>query len=145
MISNDALIWFFQNNWIFVLLFLISLIKAIPHKWLKSEEFVKASKESRVTLLTFVLESFFDSLSRASFSLLAVLGLQATVTLIIFVVVIFDIVVKREISTQAVSLFGIGIVALYLNRLIETGKKISFFGMVAWERKDEPTVLPYHS
>lgn len=138
MLTNDFAIGFFHSHWIFVSLFLFSVLKVFPNIWFKSEEFIAATKEKRVSLLTFILDSFFDSLSRASFSLLAILGLRATVTLIIFVVVIFDIVVKKEISSQAVSLFGIGIVALYLDRLIETGKKISFFGMVAWERKDEP-------
>ena len=137
MVTNQAIISFLQNNWIFVLLLAISLLKIIPHRWLKSAEYVEASKEKRITLLTFVLESLFDSLSRATFSLQAVLGLQTMASLIIFVVVVFDILVTKDISNQAVTLIGMGIVALYLNQLIKDGKKISFFGMISWEGKDD--------
>ncbi|HAS34160.1 hypothetical protein A3J91_03175 [Candidatus Peribacteria bacterium RIFOXYC2_FULL_58_10] len=55
---------------------------------------------------------------------------------IIFAVVIFDIFVKSQISNQAVTLIAIGIIALYLDELVKTGKKISFFGVITWERKE---------
>lgn len=62
---------------------------------------------------------------------------KKTVTVIIFSVGMFDIFINHQISTKLITLISIGILALYLEKLIETGKNIKLFGgMMSWE-KDE--------
>jgi len=134
MISNSAFINFFSNNWIFLILVIFSLIKVIPSKLVRSPEVAKG--DPKMTFLTLILESLTDSVSRSCFPLLAAFGLKSMIPFIIFAVVVFDIFVKSQISNQAVTLIAIGIIALYLDELVKTGKKISFFGVITWERKE---------
>jgi hypothetical protein len=134
------LIDFLQKNYIIVLLFLFSILKIVPPELAGFRKYnnddPKQGRASRITPLNFILHNTLDSAVRCWIPLLSLFGLKNMVSLIIFLVVTFDIFVRKEISTQAVTLVGIGIVALYLDMLVETGKKMSFFGIVTWERKD---------
>ena len=69
---------------------------------------------------------------------------KPAITFIIFLVMGFDIFFRHQISQQAITLVSIGIIVLYLERLIETGKHIKlFWGLLDWHKNDE--TQPVHS
>lgn len=143
MDTNSLIIDFVKNNYLAIILILFSILKIVPPEWAGFWKYVN-NKESegkavRITLLNLLLTNFLDSVIRSFFiPLLAAFGLKNMITLIIFLVVGFDIFFRGQTSTQAVTLVAVGIIALYLDILVETGKKITFFGgLLRWERKDK--------
>lgn len=143
MDTNSVIITFILKNILLVLLLVVSILRVIPPEWAGFWKFnnnkEKDGRAPRITIINFVLTSLFDSVIRAFFiPLIATFGLKNMVTLIIFLVVVFDIFISNQITTQSVTLVAIGIVALYLDRLVETGKKIVFFGgLLRWEKDKE--------
>ena len=141
--TNQLIIPFIQNNSliIFFILFLLSLIKVIPPEWCGFWKYVdkdeKKGLTSKVTILNWMLHMIIDSLIRSFvLSLLSAFGLKNMITLIIFIVTSFDVVVNQQISPQSVVLVGIEIITLYLDKLVNTGSKISLFGsLLKWEKK----------
>ena len=141
--TNQLIIPFIQNNSLIILfiLFLLSLIKVIPPEWCGFWKYVdndeKKGLAPNVTVLNWMLHMIIDSLIRSFvLSLLSAFGLKNMITLIIFIVTSFDIIVNQQISPQSVALIGIGIITLYLDKLVDTGGKMSIFGsLLKWERK----------
>lgn len=138
--TNKEIIGFLINNIVLILLLIISILRIVPPDWAGFWKF-NNNKEAdgiapRITVVNFILTSLFDSIIRAFFiPLIATFGLKNMVTLIIFLVVAFDIFFRNEITTQSVTLIAIGIVALYLDKLVETGKRITLFGgLLRWEK-----------
>ncbi len=80
-----------------------------------------------------------DSLIRSFvLSLISAFGLKNMVTMIIFIVTGFDIFNSHQVSSASVVLVSIGIIALYLDKLVETGKEISIFGrLLHWKKSGE--------
>jgi uncharacterized membrane protein len=63
------------------------------------------------------------------------------ITIIILAVVAFDIFSNHQISGGAITLVSIGILVLYLERLIETGKHIKLFGpLLTWDKNEEKNI-----
>ncbi len=145
--TNDLLFRFIIGNLLFIVLLIAlvfaSVIKIIPPEWSGLWKYNNNRKEDgsapKLTFLNFILLNFFDSIVRSVFlPLISSFGLKNMVTLIIFIVVIFDFFFRHQISGQGVTLISVGIVALYLERLIETGKRISLFGgLLTWEKEDQ--------
>lgn len=139
--TNVEIISFFENNFILFGLILISLIRIVPPEyagfWKYNNNKEEEGRAPRITLLNFILTSLFDSVIRAFFiPLVAAFGLKNMVSLVIFLVVTFDIFFRNQISTQSVILIAIGIVALYLEQLVETGEEIEFFGgLLHWKKR----------
>lgn len=140
--TNSEVIIFLEKNIILIVLLVISILKIVPPEWAGFWKFTN-NKESdgkapRITILNLVLVNFFDSIVRSFFiPLLAAFGLKNMVTLVILIVVVFDIFFRNQISTAAVTLTSVGIIALYLESLIETGKHIKLFGgLLTWEKED---------
>ncbi len=130
--TNIKVLIFLANNIILILLFAVSILRIVPPEWAGFWKFNNKETDGRaprITVLQFILTSFLDSVVRGFIlPLIAAFGLQKMVTLIIFLVVAFEIFFRHEISSEAVALIAIGIIALYLDRLIDTGKSIILFG-----------------
>ncbi len=142
MDANKLVLDLILNNWILVLLFLFSIVKIIPPEWAGFWKY-NNNKESdglapKITLLKLILHNFFDSvLSAFLIPLLAMFEFQKMVTFVIFVVVVFDVFIRHQISGGTVTLTSIGIIALYLERLIETGDEIKFLGgLFFWKKRN---------
>lgn len=140
MNSNIEIIKFVENNYLILWLMILFLIRIIPPEWAGFWKY-NNNKESdgnapKLTLLHFFLHNAFDSILRAFLiPLLGAFVFKNIVTLVILIVVLFDVFVQHQISAAAVTLVGIGIVSLYLERLIETGKQIKLFGgLLSWEK-----------
>jgi hypothetical protein len=142
MYTNSYLIDFFRNNSILLVLLLLSAIHIIPQEWAGYWKYNNNRKEDgrapRMTILHWLLTSLLNSIINAFIvPLIAAFGLDKMVTLIIFAVVGFDIFSGHEISSASVILTVVGIIALYLDRLVDTGKIITMFGgLLHWEKDD---------
>lgn len=141
MNTNRLIFEFFLNNWVLVVVLLLFIIKMVPPEWAGFWKF-KYDKDPeglapKITLLKFLLHNTFDSiLSAFLIPLLAMFEFKKMVTFVIFVVIVFDVFVRHQISGGTITLAGIGIVALYLERLIETGDEIKFLGgLFSWKKR----------
>lgn len=130
MQTNTLIIDFLNNNYLLLGLFLIVCVpKIIPIGWNDSGQ--------KITILQLIIQNLIVSIIIPFLSqLLASFSFQKSVTIVIFIMVAFDIFFLRQISGHIITLVAIGIIALYLERLIETGKSLKLFGLILWE-KDE--------
>lgn len=141
--TNKAIINFVINNYLLIIVLLVSILRVIPPEWAgfwkHKDDDASKDRALRITILNFVFTNLFDSVVRAFFiPLLATIGLKSTVTLVILMVVCFDIFVRKLISGPAVTLVCVGIIALYLENLIENGHALKLFGgFLSWDRKRE--------
>ena len=140
--TNKIVLSFIQNNSIVILLilFLFSLLSVIPPEWCSFWKFnnndEKQGRAPRITILNWMLHMIIDSLIRSFvLSLISAFGLKNMVTMIIFIVTGFDIFNSHQVSSASVVLISIGIIALYLDKLVETGKEISIFGRLLYWKK----------
>lgn len=145
MDTNLEIINFLSNNWILLLLLsvVLSLIPIFPQDkfgyyskiWDQStNEWRNAPKMS---LLRVVFHLILSTLSEIPLQILSYFGLKQTISLIIFVVIGFDVFYRQQISREAITLVSIGIIALYLDLLIQSAKKITvFWKILEWERAD---------
>jgi len=143
MSTNRLIIEFVINNYILIGLLLLFIVKIVSPEWAGFWKF-NNNKESdglapKITLLKLILHNFFDSvLSAFLIPLLAMFEFKKMVTFVIFVVVVFDVFIRHQISGGTVTLTGIGIVALYLERLIETGEELKFLGgLFSWKKNNQ--------
>ncbi len=135
--TNELIITFFVNNWILLTLLAIFMTgcvwKTVPRKWIHDNDI----SEKKVPFVEFVFSNFINTfLSTIVSHMLAAFGLTNMVSCLIFLVVIFDVFIRHQISSQAVALVSVGIVALYMSKLVDTGKTIKFLGVFSWERRD---------
>ena len=141
--TNSLIVAFLTGNFFSLAILLASLIKVIPPEWAGFWKYNNNNsaegKAQKITALNWLLHMIFASLVQSFFiPLIAAFGLKNMVTLVILMVVGFDIFSRKQVSTASVTLTAIGIIALYLDRLVETGKTIKLFGgLLLWERKDD--------
>ncbi len=140
--SNAWLLDFVLNNYVGLLLFVLLTIKVVPPEWAGYWKYNNNSQAEgpakRMSALGFLLEGLLDSiLPRIWVHLSVIFDFSKTVTILIFCLVIFALFVTHQVSGTILTLVSIGIISLYLERLIETGKSIKLFGgAISWERKD---------
>ena len=144
--TNELIINFIQNNWILILLLYFSLIRIIPPEWAgfwkHKDDDISKPLSPKITIMHWMLHMIIESLINAAFlPVISIFGLKNMVSLIILSVVGFDVFSRHQISSASVTLAGIGIIALYLDKLVETGKTISILGgLMKWERFNKPKV-----
>ena len=141
MKTNDIIINFVKENCLLIGLFVLLIIRIVPPEWAgfwkyKNNREIEG-KAPKITPLRFIFHSVVDSLiSSFLIPILSMFGLKNMVTLVILAVVVINILVQQQISGSVVTLVGIGIVALYLDKLIDTGTSIKLFGgLVSWEKE----------
>jgi len=141
---NLQIINLIKDNFILIAFVILMLLRIIPPEWAGFWKY-QNNKESdgrapKISFLRLVLHNLIDSiLSAALIPLMAAFGFKNIITLIIFIVVGFDIFFRHQISGEAITLVGVGIIALYLDRLIETGKHIKLFGgLLTWDKDEKP-------
>ena len=82
------------------------------------------------------VHNLLESIIQSLFPVFTGLGLKNVVSLVVFAVVAIDLVVRKQVSNQAVTLIVIGIISLYLDTLVQTGEEITFFHIFKWKRKN---------
>lgn len=141
--TNSVVINFVKDNYILLIISLMLIIilplKIIPPEWAGFWKYNNNKKNEgqapKITILQFFLNNVFDGTLRSFFiPMLVAFNLKNTITFIILSVVIVNILSLKQISPAAITLVGIGILALYLEKLIETGRSIKFFGLLTWEK-----------
>jgi len=140
MQTNQLVIDFLINNFLLLIIILVSILKIIPPEWAGFWKY-NNNKESdglasKISILHFVSHNLVDSLVRIFvINLLTAFNFNNMVTFLIFIIVVFDVFISHKISGAGVTLIGIGIIALYLGRLIETGEHIKLFGgLLTWDK-----------
>ena len=139
METNILIINFVKDNIILLVLSVASIINIVPPEWAGLFKYnnndSQQGKAKKITLLHLLLQGVMDGVIRGILIPAVIsFGMKNIITLIIFVVISFDLFARHYISGQAVTLVGVGILALYLERLIETGKSIKLFGLLSWEK-----------
>src|SRR5258708_1142963 len=123
METNIFLFNFIKSNFLVMALVGVLLLRIVPPelagfwKYIDGDE--KKGIAPKITLLQLILHNLFQGLFAGT--LLSVLGLfqiRTTITFLIFVVIGFDLIFRHGISNGAVAFASIGILALYLERLI---------------------------
>ncbi|RJR16270.1 hypothetical protein C4579_00335 [Candidatus Microgenomates bacterium] len=146
MQTNWLVIDFVINNFLLLIIILISILKILPPEWAGFWKY-NNNKESdglapKISILHFVFHNLVDSVIRIFvINLLTAFNFKNMVTFLIFTIVIFDVFISHKISGTGVTLIGIGIIALYLDRLIDIGEHIKLFGgLLTWdkEKKSNP-------
>lgn len=120
--ANSEILNLLISNFILIVLILVSILKIIPPEWAGFWKYNNNREADglapKITFLNLVLSNSFDSVIRSVFiPLIASFGLKNMATLIIFLVVIFDVFYRHEISGAGVTLISVGILTLYLERL----------------------------
>ena len=141
MDTNLLLIGFFIKNALAIFLFVFLILKIVPPEWAGFHKYnnndEQQGRANKMSILRFIIDGVIDGiLSPISIHILTLFSFKNMITVLIFFVVGFDIFIRHQISAAVVTLIGIGIIALYLENLIDTGKKIEFFGIIKWEKKD---------
>lgn len=133
--TNQLIINFFFENYLLIFLLIFLLIKIIP----TGENHAVTNRPTKISLIRYFIECIIDGIiypfwlnSHTMFTF------NNTITIIIFLLIIFSVFITHIVSKEIVILINIAIISLYLERLIETGKNIKFFGnLISWERKDK--------
>ncbi len=139
---NKWFIDFFKQNWLLLVLFL----PIIPPKWLGyasqyfntvENKLIPARKSSIAAAFIMMFVDAVSQFTNIFVNLASLLTLRTATTVIIFIAIGFDIFFRKQISREAITLISIGVIALYLEQLIEKAKKIVlFWKILEWESKD---------
>lgn len=121
-----------------IILFFLVTAKIFPPHWVggdkqyidRNDQVVRNPKMSIIDAVTNFL--FFSMLR----NLIVVIGLKGSITLVMFAVIIVELVATSTISTNAVIVASIGILALYLETMVEKAKRIKFFKIFEYESKE---------
>jgi len=128
---------FITEKWDLIVLAIALLIPIIPPTWIGQDKtFYDNKNQEQNSKKLSVLSAFINLAILPLVNITAFLSLRGTVSLIIFLVIAVDLIYRKQLSREAVILVSIGIVALYLEQLIEKGKEFSFFGIIRWKGKD---------
>jgi len=132
-----------KTYWIFLLLITVSLLRVIPPEWAGFWKYNNNKQADgvapKITILRLICHNLVDGIvGGVLISFLALFNFKQLVTLLIFLGVGFDLFLNHQISPTAVTLIAIGVIVLYLDKLIETGKHIEFLkGFFIWDKDDQ--------
>jgi hypothetical protein len=140
--TNTSILNFLADNYLLIILILLLIIKIVPPEWAGfwkyNDNNPASGRAKKINILKFIIDGVLDGIVNPLWVHVSVIfGFNKVVTILIFTLVLFAVFVMNQISGTVVTLISIGIISLYLERLIETGKTIRLFGnLINWERKD---------
>jgi hypothetical protein len=125
---------FIVRYWDWIILVCVLLYPFIQPNWIQQNDsyWDNLSNQWRPVNKFSILQAFINL---AVMPLTVFLSLRGTVSLVIFLVIAIDLIYRKQLSREAVILVSIGIVALYLEQLIEKGEEFSFFGILRWKSR----------
>lgn len=121
-----------------VILFFLVTAKLFPPQWVGGDkEYTstegKLVRNPKMSIIDAVTNFLFYSMLR---NLIVVIALKGSITLVMFAVIVVELVATSTISTNAVIVASIGILALYLETMVEKARRIKFFKIFEYESKD---------
>lgn len=142
METNALIISFIKGNCLLIILVILLGIRVIPPQWAglwKYNNNIESSgKAAKISFIYFIIKNLYDGVIMSIvLPLWSTFSFKNTITIIIFILVGYDVFISNRISGGVITLVGIAIITLYLERLIETGKSIKFLGgLISWEKDD---------
>jgi len=128
---------FIIGKWDIIVLVILLLIPVIKPTWIGQDKtFIDNKNQERDSKKLSVLSALINLAIYPLINITTFLSLKGTISLVIFLVIAVDLIYRKQLSREAVILVSIGIVALYLEQLIERGRKISFLKLIDWESKE---------
>jgi hypothetical protein len=137
--TNLMILGFMANNIVLILFSLLLLLPIIPPHWIGLQDtyFNTFYKKEMPVQKYSILKVLINSLLSPITEFLVIWSLKGTVSVVIFVVIGTDLLLRKQLSREAVALVSVGIIALYLEQLIEKAKKISIWKIIEWEKEDD--------
>jgi len=128
---------FLHDNWLVLVLSILFIIPFISPRYLGLSDtyFDTNLKRNMPSQKYSILRALIYSILSPVQELLVIWGLRGTVSIIVFAVVGVDLYFRKQLSGDAMNLVSIGIVALYLEQLIDKAKKITVWKLFDWESK----------
>ena len=88
--------------------------------------------QKRQSILDAIMTLLVFSLTR---SLIVTIGLKGATTLIMFAVIVVELINRHTISTNAVILSIVGIIALHFENIIEQAEEVSIWKIFTYKRR----------
>ncbi len=136
---SKEIINFISNNWLLILIAIISLVPIIPQKMVDpfGHEMNKRMNppfpDKPFSLLKFICRGIFEAFAEFAINI----GLRGSATVLMFIVVMFDLINKKTLSSEAVVIIVIAVISLYMEYLINNAEEIEFFRIFKYKRKKE--------
>lgn len=136
---NQNIIDFVFNNWTLVSFVIFALIPIIPQKFVDpfGEEMNRRMNppfpSKRYSFLRFLCRGIFDAFAEFAVNI----GLRGSVTVLMFIVVAFDLINKKTLSSEAVVIIVVAVISLYFEYLVNNAEEIEFFKIFKYKRRKE--------
>lgn len=139
---DSVILHFLAGHWLDlilgILIFFVITTNFIPAKYAGLSEtytdnFGNERKQEKQSLTTALTTFLFYTLLK---SFMVTLTLKGAVSLIMFLVVGVELISTHTISTNAVIISVVAIIALYAESLIEKAKKFSIFNLFTYESRN---------
>ena len=141
---------YFLGNWtdvlIIVILFLLAIVPIFPCTWGGANKtYFDINKKEDVIQRNF---NFIELTVRLFSSVVLLgpalsMGFRGTVTMLLFVVLIADLILNKTITNNAITISIVGIVALYLENILDKAEEISISKIFYWKAKQFPPGLEH--
>lgn len=137
MSTNSMVLNFVSNNVVLIVLGVVLLLPIIPPRWIGMRDtyfdlfYKKELPSQKYSILRVIIHSLLSPITE----FLVVWSLRGTISIVIFAVIGADLFFRKKLSSEAVTLVSVGIIALYLEQLIEKAKKITIWKLFEWEKK----------
>lgn len=137
--TNLIVLGFIANNIVLILLGLLLLLPTIPPRWIGLQDtyfnsfYKKELPVQKYSILKVLINFFLSPITE----FLVIWSLKGIVSIVIFAVIGADLFFRKQLSNEAVTLVSVGILALYLEQLIEKAKKITIWKLFEWEKKED--------
>lgn len=133
---------FLAHHWLDIILLLAAFF-VLTYQWIpahmaglekqyKDVNTGEWKNNRKQSILEAIMTSVFFTLNR---SLLVVIGFRGATTILIFAVVGVELVSRHTISTNAVILAIVGLIALHFEQLVEQADEISIWKVFTYKRR----------
>jgi len=120
---------------------IVLLLPVLPPGYIYTPDYYFDNKgqkiqRGKVSILQFFLHQVVMLLQEILIGIAAPLGLKGSVTILIFLVVGADLYFRKGLTSQGLIISIVGVIALYLEQLIEKAKSLEFLkGLFKYESK----------
>lgn len=140
MSTNAIIIDFLYNNWIAIVIILLSSIPIFSQKIATGSSintFINpiTNVEEKIPKLSLIRLAIQAIILYPLGDAMVIWQQKSTLSIAIFIIVAFSILYTKEITPQITILISISIIALYFEQMMSKAKSISFMGL-KWERHE---------
>ncbi len=130
--------YFIKEKWDLIVFFVIFIYPSISSALVgqDSKYYDTGLKQEKFAKKVSILNAVIGLAISPFINVAAFLSLKGTVSLVTLIVITVDLICRKRLSKEAVILVSMGIVALYLEQLMDKGKEFSFLGIFKWRGRD---------